>query len=130
MYEAENGTLHNLTTESTNAGYMGMGYIAGWNADGQYVDFSVSVAKSGTYTLYLRYTAGAGNASRYIFANGTGVVDNLSFPGTGSWTSYSTVSCSVPLNAGTNTVSVIFNSSKGSTNYLNLDHLVFIQPAP
>lgn len=130
MYEAENGTLHNLTTESTNAGYTGTGYIAGWNSNGQYVDFSVSVAKSGTYTLYLRYAAGAGNASRYIYANGAGVVDNLSFPGTGSWTSYSTVSCSVPLNAGTNTVSVIFDSTKGSTNWLNLDHVVFIQPTP
>ena len=130
QYEAEEGTLHNLGTESIYEGYTGSGYVAGWNQDGQYVDFNVTVAKTGTYNLVLRYAAGAGNASRYIYANGASVVDNLSFPGTGSWSSYNTVNCDVPLNSGSNTISVIYNSSKGSTNWLNLDHIVLIQPVP
>ncbi len=126
-YQAENGTLHNLSTESTYSGYHGTGYIAGWDADGQWVDFSVSVPNTGAYRLILRYAAGAGNASRYIYANGSGVVNNLSFPSTGSWSTYSTVTVSnVSLNAGSNTISVIYNSSLGSQNWLNLDELTVV----
>ncbi|MGI1690685.1 glycoside hydrolase family 76 protein [Thermoanaerobacter uzonensis] len=129
MYEAEEATLHNLTTESKYAGYTGTGYIAGWNKDGQWVDFNVNVAKGGTYTLVLRYAAGAGDASRYIYVNGNGIINNLLFSGTGSWSSYNTVSCSVPLNAGLNIISIIYNSSMGSTNWLNLDNIVLVQPS-
>ncbi|HEY0827356.1 MAG TPA: glycoside hydrolase family 76 protein [Bacilli bacterium] len=129
QYEAESATLKNLTTESTHAGYTGTGYVAGWNANGQWVDFNVDVAKSGTYTLVFRYAAGAGNASRYVYVNGVGKVNNQGFTGTGSWSTYSTVSVTgVALNAGSNTVSLIYDSTKGSTNWLNLDHLVLQQP--
>ena len=121
--QAEAGTLHNLSVESTYSGYTGNGYVAGWNTDGQWVDLHPNVAKAGTYTLTFRYAAGAGNASRYIYVNGTAVATNLSFPGTGNWTTWNTVVIAVPLNAGDNTVSVIFNSSQGSANYLNLDEM-------
>lgn len=124
VYQAENGTLHNLGTEATYAGYHGTGYLAGWNSDGQWVDLNVTVPASGNYSLILRYSGGAGNATRYIYANGAGVVSNQGFPGTGSWSNYNTIVINnVPLNSVSNTVSVIFDSSKGSTNYLNLDEL-------
>lgn len=122
--QAEAGTLHSLTTESSNAGYTGTGYIAGWNANGQWVDLSPSVSRAGKYTLTLRYAAGTGDASRYIYVNGASVVANQPFTSTGAWTSWATVQIpNVTLNAGTNTISVIFDSTKGSANYLNLDEV-------
>ncbi len=125
--QAENGTLHNLGTEATNSGYHGSGYIAGWNQDGQWVDLSAHVTNAGSYRIILRFATGAGAASRYLYVNGSGVVNNLAFPGTGSWSSYSTVTVNnVSLNAGTNTISVIYNSSLGSSNYLNLDEITVI----
>lgn len=124
QFEAENGTLHNLGLEATHSGFTGWGYIAGWNADGQWVDFKVNMSTAGTYNLTFRYAAGAGTASRYIYINGAGAVNNQSFANTGSWSSYSTVTVSHHLNAGMNTISVIYNSSLGSKNYLNLDNLV------
>jgi hypothetical protein len=70
------------------------------------------------------YAAGAGDASRYLYANGAGVTDNVSFPNTGSWSSYSSISLNaIPLHSGDNTVSIIYNSSKGSHNWLNLDEI-------
>ena len=122
--EAENGSLHSLSSEATYSGYHGTSYLAGWNSNGQWVDFTVNVASSGNYTLTLRYAAGAGNASRYIFVNGSGIVSNQSFANTGSWSTWNTVTISgVALNAGNNTVSVIFSSTQGSNNWLNLDEL-------
>ncbi len=123
VYEAENGVLHNLGTESTYAGYSGTGYVAGWNADGKWVDFAVNSPSARTATIVFRYAAGAGNASRLVYANGADVVANQSFAGTGGWGNYATVTVNVPLQAGSNTVSLIFNSGKGSSNWLNLDKI-------
>ena len=128
-YEAEDGVLHDIGYEASNAGFSGWGYLAGWNADGQWVDFHPTVATRGTYRVTLRYAAGAGQASRYLYANGSGVVANLAFPATASWSSYANVSADVNLNAGVNTVSVIFNSSMGSSSYLNLDAMT-VEPRP
>jgi hypothetical protein len=91
------------------------------------VDFHYDAAAAGNYTLTLRYAAGAGNASRLLFVNGQNAVDNQAFASTASWTTYTTVVATVPLDAGSNTISVIYNSSLGSSNYLNLDQ-VQIQP--
>lgn len=127
-YEAENGVRHSINIENTNAGYTGRGYLAGWNSDGQWVDFHVNVATAGSYQVTLRYAAAAGDATRYIYVNGAGVINNQTFPNTGSWSSYSTVTISgLQLNAGTNTISVIFNSSLGNSNYLNLDNIIINQ---
>ena len=122
-YEAELGVLHDLGTESTYAGYSGTGYLAGWNRDGQWVDFTVNVPSARTYTVQFRYAAGAGNASRLVFANGSDRVANQVFAGTGGWGSYATVSVNIALNAGSNTISLIYSSGKGSSNWLNLDKI-------
>ncbi|MEV4355285.1 glycoside hydrolase family 76 protein [Nonomuraea sp. NPDC049625] len=122
--QAESGTLHGVGTESTNPGFTGTGYVAGWNADGQWVDLRPDVSRAGTYELTFRYAAAAGDAVRHVFVNGAGAVDALRFPSTGSWSTWNTVTVpNVALQEGANTVSVIFNASKGSANWLNLDEL-------
>ncbi|MNI52284.1 Cycloisomaltooligosaccharide glucanotransferase precursor [compost metagenome] len=123
-YEAEAAVLHSLSTESTHQGYTGKGYISGWNASGKWVDFNVITDTSGVYNLTFRYSGGAGTAGRYLYVNGAGVVNNVVFNGTGSWDSYNTVTIpNIALNSGSNTISLIYDTGKGSTNYLNLDHL-------
>ena len=121
---AQNGVLHGLSTESTYSGYSGTAYVAGWDADSEWVDLNADVSRTGTYSVTLRYAAAAGNASRYLYVNGAAVVDDLSLPGTASWSTWNTVTVSgVALNAGSNTISVIYDSSLGSANYVNLDEV-------
>lgn len=122
-YEAEDGTLHALGLEASHPGYGGWGYLAGWDSDGQWVDFHVQVATAGTYQLTLRYAAGAGDATRLVYINGANVVVNQQFASTGSWNTWATVTVAAQLPAGASTVSVIYNSSDGSSQYLNLDWL-------
>lgn len=122
--QTEDGTLHTLTTESNHSGYRGTGYLAGWNADGQWVDINVNVSRAGFYDVTLRYSAAAGNASRYVYANGQSVADNLTFAGTGNWDTWRDIALDeVWLSAGNNTFSVIYDGAKGSQNYLNLDEI-------
>lgn len=125
-YEAENArrTLvggEGMTNESTNAGYTGRGYVAGWNTNGTSLDFYVNQNTAGTKTVTFRYAAAAGNASRYVKVNGAVVAANLVFPSTSGWGTYNTVSVTIPLNAGSNTIQLGYNSSLGNSNYLNVD---------
>lgn len=119
-HEAEDGVLHGLGLEASHAGFSGWGYVAGWNADGQWVDFHVHLDAPATH-LVVRYAAGAGDASRLVYIDGANAVANQALPSTGNWSSYQSVTIPVQLAAGDHTISVIYNSSLGSTNYVNLD---------
>jgi hypothetical protein len=122
-YEAEESVLHGVGLQAQYAGFSGWGYVAGWNADGQWVDFLVNVPTAGMYDLTFRYAAGAGAASRLVYVDGANAVANQAFPGTAAWTTYASQVVTVTLPAGATTVSLIYNSSLGSSNYLNLDVL-------
>lgn len=126
QYEAENATLHNLGVEAIYGAFTGWGYVAGWNANGTSVDFNVNCPTGGLYALSFRYAAAAGNAGRLVAINGANAFPNLSFTGTGSWSTYKTNTVVSNLPGGTNTISVTFNSGYGSANWLNLDNLTVI----
>ena len=123
QYEAENATIHNIGLEASNAGFTGWGYLAGWNSDGQSVDFHVFFPTAGACTLTFRYSAGAGAASRLISINGINAFTNQTFASTGNWTNYNSVSISYIFPAGPSTISMAFNSAMGNSNYLNLDNM-------
>ncbi|CAN7297548.1 carbohydrate-binding protein [Paenibacillus sp. LjRoot153] len=128
VYEAENArrTLvsgSGIINESTQTGFNGRGYVAGWNTNGTSIDFYVNQNTAGTKTITFRYAAAAGNASRYVNVNGVDVATNLTFNGTSNWSTWSTVSLTVSLAAGSNTIRLGQASSKGNTNYLNVDRL-------
>ncbi len=132
-FEAEDATVHHLGFENIYGSFTGWGYLAAWNGDGQSVDFKVNFPSSGRYSLVFRYAAGAGNATRLISINGANSFPNQSFPNTSSWSSYNTVTLNSNFPAGLSTISVIFNSSLGSKNWLNLDNLIipsYVPPAP
>ncbi|WP_379131843.1 glycoside hydrolase family 76 protein [Paenibacillus sp. sgz500958] len=127
-YEAENAqrTLVSgggMINESTNAGYTGRGYVGGWNTSGTSIDFYVNQNTAGSKAITIRYAAGAGNASRYVKVNGVTIASNLLFNSTSGWSSYGTVTVTVPLNAGSNTIQLGLDSSLGNNNYLNVDLL-------
>jgi predicted alpha-1,6-mannanase (GH76 family) len=122
VYEAEESVLHSVGLEATYGAFDGWGYVAGWGDDGQWVDFLVTAPSAGSYDLTFRYAASKA-ASRLVHVNGTNVIANQKFASTGSWDTYATVTAKVPLVAGQNTVSLIYNSSLGSSNYVNLDRL-------
>ncbi|MEX1028770.1 MAG: glycoside hydrolase family 76 protein [Paenibacillaceae bacterium] len=128
LYEAENArrTLVSgagMVNESTHSGFNGRGYVAGWNTDGTSIDFYVNQNSVGSKTITFRYAGGAGNASRYVKVNGVFVANNLTFNGTGGWGNWNTVSLTINLNAGSNTIQLGYDSSEGNSNYLNIDRL-------
>ncbi|WP_161950289.1 CBM35 domain-containing protein [Clostridium thermosuccinogenes] len=121
-YEAETATLNNVTVNTNHPGYTGTGFVDGYGEIGDYVQFNITVATEGDYTLRFRYSNNTGNYNkRSVLVDGV-KISNAYFPDNGSWDSWSTTDVGTTLSAGTHTVRVLVESS--SDGFINLDNLV------
>jgi mannan endo-1,4-beta-mannosidase len=84
VIEAESGTLSGTQKSTTISGYMGTGYVTGFDNDGDRVTVSKSVAASGVYNLYVRYAAPSGNKFNFIYVNDENV-GSAAFPTSASF---------------------------------------------
>src|SRR5215207_9602623 len=116
-YEAESATISQGLVESNHAGFSGAGFVNYDNTIGSYVEFSVNAAAAGPATVALRFSNGtAVNRPLDISVNGTLVSDELAFPGTGAWTTWSTKSITANLNAGANKIRATATTANGGPN--------------
>jgi predicted alpha-1,6-mannanase (GH76 family) len=152
-YEAEEATIHGVGLEAKYSHFSGWGYVAGWGCasspaedagcvqdqvDGTGVDFRVSAPSAGGYDLNLTYSAiaetdasTAASSRRLLVNGGAYAIDDLPFPATQDWNTWATISVPrVPLQAGYNSVSLTFDTARGSYGFINLDNLVFASPCP
>jgi endoglucanase len=116
-YQSENATISQGLVESNHAGFTGTGFVNFDNLTGSYVQYSVSAAAAGAHSLTFRYANGtAVNRPVNITVNGSTAVSNLAFPGTGAWTTWTTVTTNVTLAAGTNTIRTTATTANGGPN--------------
>ncbi|MFC5051616.1 carbohydrate-binding protein [Rubritalea spongiae] len=117
QYQAEDySAISNCTTQSTNSGYTGSGYVD-MGGNGSYFEWNNILGGSGgPKTLEFRYAIG-GNSQRdcTVSINGT-TVGTVSFPSTGSWTTWATASLSVNLPSGNNRIRISASTSAGGPN--------------
>lgn len=126
-YEAESATVQAGAVSAVHAGFTGTGYVDYGNAVGGYVQFAVHAAAAGRADLVLRYAnGGTADQPMNITVNGVNVGDQVSFPGTGSWTGWRTVTVSAALALGANTVRATASSPAGGPD---LDSLTVGDPA-
>jgi hypothetical protein len=93
------------TTDTTGAG---AGYDLGWTGSGQWTRYTVNAAGAGTYTVSLRVASPSGVTDALHIANlaGTNLSGNINIPATGGWQDWTTVTATVTLPAGTQTLVV------------------------
>jgi len=121
-YEAENGQLTQVGIEATQAGFTGWGYCAGWGADGQAVSVYF-LLNTTSYSVNFRYATSQSSA-RVLQVDGSVINSKLSFPSTGSYGTYGTVSSGkLSTQAGWHTITLVYESNQGSTGFINLDSL-------
>lgn len=117
IYQAESYTDSFRATESTtHPGYTGSGYMD-YGGQGSYVEWNTVNEGAGTVTLNFRYANGGSKNNRQcaIIVNGTNT-GSLPFAPSGGWASWTTVSKTVTLQPGDNTIRVEANTSKGGPN--------------
>jgi Carbohydrate binding module (family 6)/Beta-1,3-glucanase len=98
----------------------GCGYDIGWTAAGQWFKYTVNVATAGTYALSLRLAAPTAVTDGLHVANaaGTSLTGPVTVPATGGWQDWTTVTASVTLPAGVQTLTVDQDNAGWNIHYL------------
>ncbi|WNJ19121.1 carbohydrate-binding protein [Pontibacter sp. G13] len=105
-YDAMNG----IQTENTAD--VGGGLNVGFIQNGDYLDFDVNVASSGTYTVDIRVATNTSGGTIQI-KQGSTILGTATVSNTGGWQSWATISTSVSLTAGSQTLRAQFVGGSG-----------------
>jgi rhamnogalacturonan endolyase len=105
------------TVDNDRNGYTGNGFANTNNATSAGVNWKVSIGNSSSYTVTWRYANGTGgDRPGRLLVNGSAVVSTISFPSTGGWTNWSTVSVTVPLSSAATDLRLESTQSGGLGN--------------
>jgi hypothetical protein len=98
----------------------GGGYDLGWTTGGQWFRYTVNVATAGTYSVGLRLAAPTAVTDGLHIADSSGanLSGNVNVPATGGWQTWTTVTATVTLPAGTQTLAVDQDNAGWNVNYL------------
>ena len=86
----------------------GCGDDIGWTAAGQWFKYTVNVATAGSYTVSVRLASPSGvtDGLRIASSSGANLSGNINVPATGGWQTWTTVTASVTLPAGQQTLTI------------------------
>jgi beta-glucosidase len=86
----------------------GCGYDVGWTSTGQWFRYTANVASAGTYEVSLRLASpnGVTDGLHIASSSGTNLSGSINVPATGGWQTWTTVTASVALPAGQQTLTV------------------------
>ena len=106
------------------------GYNIGWIADTEWVNYTVNVATSGSYTVQLRVASPGGGGSLHLGFNASNVWSVVSIPLTGGWQSWTTVSVPVTLTAGQQVMTLLFDRAAYNLSYIDVVGGAVAPPPP
>jgi len=89
----------------------GVGYDVGWVSAGEWLNYGVNVAASGSYTVQLRVASPNGGGSMHVGFNASNVSTAVSIPATGGYQNWQTISFPATLTAGPQMLMLSFDSS-------------------
>ncbi len=95
------------------------GYNVGWIANGEWLEYSVDVAWTGTYDIELRVASDSGGGSLHIEFDDTDKTGMLSFPVTGGWQTYTSIFANdVSLTAGPHIMRIAMTADYWNINWV------------
>lgn len=115
--EAENwSAMNGVQTETTTD--TGGGLNVGWINVGDWIDYNVNVQTAGTYTVEYRVASNASTGQLQL-RSGTTTLATTNVPNTGGWQNWQTVTATVTLAAGQQTLRVYASGYDFNINWLN-----------
>jgi beta-glucosidase len=108
------------TADTQDTSAAGGAYDMGWTNPGQWFKYTVQVATTGTYTVSFRVASPYGISDALHLANaaGTNLSGAVAVPNTGGYETWTTVTASVTLAAGAQTLTVDQDSNGFNFHYL------------
>jgi hypothetical protein len=100
-YRSDGVDLETATSPAT-------GNDLGWTASGQWFKYTVNVATAGTYTVSFLIAGDVAVTDAFHLSNssGTNLTGSVAVPSTGGWQTWTTVTATVTLPAGTQTLTL------------------------
>lgn len=104
-----------VTTDS------GGGYDLGWTAAGQWFKYTVKVATAGSYTVTFRVAAESSVSDAFHLSNsaGTDLSGTIAVPDTGGWQTWTSVTATVTLPAGEQTLTLYQDNAGWNINWFS-----------
>jgi hypothetical protein len=87
------------------------GYDVGWISAGEWLKYTVKVAAAGSYTVQLRVASPGGATMHVGFGTPSSVSTPVAVPATGGWQTWTTVSVTATLAAGTQIMTLSFDTA-------------------
>ncbi|MFN7117842.1 MAG: carbohydrate-binding protein [Saprospiraceae bacterium] len=120
-YEAESANIGNVTVASTYAGYSGSGYVTNTTSEWSRIAMGVSNSQTQSAQLDIRFSNGNGsNITNLALYVGSTKIQDLVFPNTTNWTTWSTLTVYFTLPAGYQ--EVIIRGTSNASNTVNIDY--------
>jgi hypothetical protein len=89
----------------------GGGYNIGWTSAGEWITYTVNVAKPGTYTAQVRVASVGGGSLQISAGAPSNVTRSVTVPNTRGWQTWTTVPVPITLAAGRQTITIRFNTA-------------------
>ncbi|HTU75164.1 MAG TPA: arabinofuranosidase catalytic domain-containing protein [Trebonia sp.] len=104
------------TSDTTDTTGTGAAYDLGWTSGGQWTRYTVNSAGAGTYTVSVRLASpnGVTDGLHIASLSGTNLSGTINVPATGGWQNWTTVTATVTLAAGTQTL--VIDQDNGGWN--------------
>ena len=108
------------TADTQDTSAAGGAYDMGWTTAGQWFNYTVNVATAGTYTVSFRVASPYGITDALHIDNAAGVnlSGSVAVPNTGGYETWTTVTATVTLPAGVQTLTVDQDSNGWNFHYL------------
>ncbi|MGZ4026793.1 MAG: carbohydrate-binding protein, partial [Flavisolibacter sp.] len=116
--------MNGVNTENAWGDPTGGGLDVGWIDPNDWMDYGFNAPSAGTYTVNFRI-ASAANGAQFQLKNASGsVLTTVNVPNTGGWQTWQTISATVTLPAGQQTIRLFCTSTPGTV--FNINWLEFV----
>jgi hypothetical protein len=121
-----NSTYRAESVDLEISGDTGGGVNVGYAQPGEWLEYTVSVATAGTYTLGVRVASMGAGGTFHIELDGQNVTGSIAVTDTGGWQTYQTITkAGLTLPAGQHVLRLAFDSAGGSGFVGNFNYLQF-----
>jgi endonuclease/exonuclease/phosphatase family metal-dependent hydrolase len=96
------------------------GFDVGWTEDGEWLNYTVNVQSSDSYTAQIRVASPYGGALHIGFNGPSSVWTEVSVPNTGGWQNWTTVNVPVSLGAGVQQMTLLIDAGGFNFSYINV----------
>lgn len=115
------GVFRNDAVDIEATSDTGGGYNVGWIAQGEWLAFNgLTIPTSGNYIVRLRVASPSGATASVDLNGGAIQLGNFTIPATGGWQTWTTVSRTVNLNAGTYSLGVFAQTADWNFNWIEV----------